>query len=518
MIEVTLTRMTENPVAAIEEAACNCYDSKPNDGKIMRACFKSGHENVLEFCNFTFHITGVSRALLAQLTRHRHAGYAVRSQRYCSSYGKGFPPLPKGDFKTNGKCHYYNNQELFLVDFYNQGYSTKEIGEIYDIPPTTVNGIIKRHQNLRTFSETKGINKKYFEKIDSPIKAYILGFLYADGCLSIKENKNQMIIVDQLAEQEWLMRNIIKQIKPTGRCIKCGHQNMVRICIQDNDLCNDLQKYGIIPRKGVKADFSKILELVPDEYIPEVIRGVFEGDGCCRLVKNENGKIKDARFEIAGTKNTCSMIQDYLIKKIGLNKTKLSFKGNKCYGLVYGGVPQVTKILKWLYKDYSPLFFHSRKAKKIFELIPEMKNSYMTYIKNWVSQEYNCVIPYSFFNSIDAVNLYVNTLDKIKDTYKNLQKELAKNGRYGEQANEDARYVLPNACETTLEFTCNLRELIHIMNERLCTKAQWEVRELCSKMRSAVIAAEPAFAEFLQPKCERLGHCPERKSCGRYEN
>lgn len=82
---VKLTRITGDPVLAIEEAASNCYDSTPSeDGKILKHCVKSGHTSVTEFCNFTFHIEGVSRALLAQLTRHRHAGYAVRSQRYCN--------------------------------------------------------------------------------------------------------------------------------------------------------------------------------------------------------------------------------------------------------------------------------------------------------------------------------------------------------------------------------------------------------------------------------------------------
>ena len=87
-MKVTLTRITNDPVLAIEEAASNCYDSKPsNSGAIMKHCIKSGHTSVTEFCNFTFHIDGVSRALLAQLTRHRHAGYAVRSQRYCDEDG-----------------------------------------------------------------------------------------------------------------------------------------------------------------------------------------------------------------------------------------------------------------------------------------------------------------------------------------------------------------------------------------------------------------------------------------------
>ena len=82
-MKVTLTRITENPVLAIEEAASNCYDSIPSeDGKIFAHCVNSGHTSVTEFCTFTFHIEGVSRALLAQLTRHRHAGYAVQSQRY----------------------------------------------------------------------------------------------------------------------------------------------------------------------------------------------------------------------------------------------------------------------------------------------------------------------------------------------------------------------------------------------------------------------------------------------------
>ena len=90
-MNVTLTRVTENPVQAVEEAASNCYDSEPTkDGRIMNACYKSGHHSVLEFADFTFHIEGVSRALLAQLTRHRVASFAVRSQRYVREDDFGF--------------------------------------------------------------------------------------------------------------------------------------------------------------------------------------------------------------------------------------------------------------------------------------------------------------------------------------------------------------------------------------------------------------------------------------------
>ena len=86
-MEVKLTRVTYNPIDAVEEAACNCYDSEPTGGKIMKSCYKSGHHSVLEFADFTFHISGVSRALTHQLVRHRMASYAQRSQRYCSEDG-----------------------------------------------------------------------------------------------------------------------------------------------------------------------------------------------------------------------------------------------------------------------------------------------------------------------------------------------------------------------------------------------------------------------------------------------
>ena len=65
--------------------------------------------------------------------------------------------------------------------------------------------------------------------------------------------------------------------------------------------------------------------------------------------------------------------------------------------------------------------------------------------------------------------------------------------------NEDARYILPNACCTDLYLSCNLRELIHIANERLCTRAQWEIRELVKQMIALV---EPELQFMLVPKCK----------------
>jgi thymidylate synthase (FAD) len=65
--------------------------------------------------------------------------------------------------------------------------------------------------------------------------------------------------------------------------------------------------------------------------------------------------------------------------------------------------------------------------------------------------------------------------------------------------NEDARYILPNACATSLYLSCNLRELIHMANERLCTRAQWEIRDLVKEMCGLV---DPQLQFMLVPKCK----------------
>jgi len=88
---------------------------------------------------------------------------------------------------------------------------------------------------------------------------------------------------------------------------------------------------------------------------------------------------------------------------------------------------------------------------------------------------------------------------------------------------EDARFVLPNACETVIDVKMNLRELIHLMNTRLCTRAQWEIRNMAVMMRDLVIEQEPLLAKYLVPKCEINSpycYCTETKKecCGRHKH
>ena len=80
---------------------------------------------------------------------------------------------------------------------------------------------------------------------------------------------------------------------------------------------------------------------------------------------------------------------------------------------------------------------------------------------------------------------------------------------------EDARAVLPNATTTSLVTSLNLREMIHLANLRLCSRAQYEIRTMVKMMFDELVKVEPWLKPYLVPKCERLGFCDEDKSCGR---
>lgn len=81
---------------------------------------------------------------------------------------------------------------------------------------------------------------------------------------------------------------------------------------------------------------------------------------------------------------------------------------------------------------------------------------------------------------------------------------------------EDARYILPNAACTNLVMTMNARELIHVCSVRLCLRAQWEIRELFTHVKSEVETVAPRIGAELMIKCDRLGYCDEKESCGLY--
>lgn len=157
-------------------------------------------------------------------------------------------------------------------------------------------------------------------------------------------------------------------------------------------------------------------------------------------------------------------------------------------------------LVKHLYKNgHHSVFEHIYFTFKIegvsracsHQLVRHRHCSFTQRSQRYCSEDGFTVVLPETINKVDEKNGYLDLIDEIEAHYHELQALGI--------PNEDARMVLPNACTTQLYLSCNLRELIHIANERLCTRAQWEIRELVKQM---VALVDPALQFMLVPKCQ----------------
>ena len=84
------------------------------------------------------------------------------------------------------------------------------------------------------------------------------------------------------------------------------------------------------------------------------------------------------------------------------------------------------------------------------------------------------------------------------------------------KAYEDARFVLPNACETKIVVTMNVRTLFNFFQHRCCNRAQWEIKAVADEMLRLCKQAAPELFKNVGPSCVMKGKCPEgAMSCGK---
>ncbi|MBQ9252078.1 MAG: FAD-dependent thymidylate synthase [Clostridia bacterium] len=111
----------------------------------------------------------------------------------------------------------------------------------------------------------------------------------------------------------------------------------------------------------------------------------------------------------------------------------------------------------------------------------------------------------------EAVAEFQRQMDQMQEWYLGWQEKLGS----GEGGNEDARFVLPNACETRALITMNVRELRHFFSLRMCNRAQWEIRAMAKEMHRLCLEVAPALFADAGPACLR-GKCAEgEKTCGK---
>lgn len=128
--------------------------------------------------------------------------------------------------------------------------------------------------------------------------------------------------------------------------------------------------------------------------------------------------------------------------------------------------------------------------------------------------EFNYITPPSIEKDKETLEKYNNLMEQISKTYKELEECGV--------PKEDIANILPLGMETKVVCKHNLRNLIDMSHQRMCTRAYWEYRQLFSDLCKALSEYSPQWKlivdEFFMPKCEYLHYCPEKNSCGRVKN
>ena len=146
------------------------------------------------------------------------------------------------------------------------------------------------------------------------------------------------------------------------------------------------------------------------------------------------------------------------------------------------------------------------------QLVRHRTNKYTQRSQRYCGEDnFDYYIPDSIKNDDDAHKVFLMAMGAIRSCYKQLVNL--------DIPAEDARYVLPNACETVLYITMDFRNFFHFLNERLCTRAQKEIRDIAKEMARLAVEACPIIKPYCVPKCESfpIAYCPEHKSCGRHK-
>ena len=159
------------------------------------------------------------------------------------------------------------------------------------------------------------------------------------------------------------------------------------------------------------------------------------------------------------------------------------------------------------------------------QLVRHRIASYSQKSQRYVNEtQFEYVTPSVIENLPAAKELFDQLMTRIQCDYQDLRElikeDLMNKGMdekaAGKVANEDARFVLPNACTTSIIVTMNIRSLFNFFKHRCCNRAQWEIREVAWEMWKQCVAIAPTIFKHAGPDCVTKDKCPEGKmSCGK---
>jgi len=215
------------------------------------------------------------------------------------------------------------------------------------------------------------INKKFFSSWNSEM-SYILGFIAADGCLGVKrvrKDGTRQFLLDITSKDIALLKKIRKVMSAQQKIglKQSGYDRYgkyYRLQIGHQEICKDLIKLGILPRKTYNLGPVK----VPDKYFPDFVRGFFDGDGSV-YIYNVNGTPQIKASFVSSRLSFISNLNQRLCQNLDIPQ-KAIHKENQKRSTIIGYnicfyIDDCEKLAEFMYGD-NPTLYLSRK-RRVFE-------------------------------------------------------------------------------------------------------------------------------------------------------
>lgn len=251
-----------------------------------------------------------------------------------------------------------------IINKYLQGLGIWSLRKQYNVTATTVKNILKENEvRIRGYDEYNyrrfTLDETCLDQIDSELKAYFLGFFFADGCnyyeSEYKNNLNRIvlrILHSDINILEKFNNDLFKTNRPL-LLIERSKQNpkwqdISGLEIQSKRISKALNDYGAVSNKSLILQFPTC---VPEDLMNHFMRGYFDGDGFISDYEPKPGG--RPRFSVIGNKEFMEGFQKTLIKSTGLKENKLMLKPNtpNLRILEYGGTNVVKTIREYLYNN-----------------------------------------------------------------------------------------------------------------------------------------------------------------------
>ena len=232
-----------------------------------------------------------------------------------------------------------------VKDFQENNLYCEDLARKYEVDVHTIYRILDKYNIKRQTGYHTNCDTSYFEQIDNPHKAYLLGFITADG--TVIDNILSIEVHDDDIE---VLKYAQQQINPQATITKCKGRSTSKISFGAKKIGEDLAKYGVVQNKS-KIIKNVPLNFIPHEYLKYYFRGLIDGDGCVL----ENGRLSI----YSGSKEYIEDVQRILIKELNLSQTSI-YHGTT-YFCSWSSKEDRKKLFYYLYEGLNNCFYYKRK-------------------------------------------------------------------------------------------------------------------------------------------------------------